>query len=60
MERSSTFDIQCASTAPTPYSEASQAKMRGKLGSKQTNRQEEFSSSLDRSKAFSSAAFHLQ
>ena len=44
--------IQCASTAPTPYADASQAKVNARLASKCTRSLDDVSNSLDSRNAF--------
>ena len=46
--------IRCASTTPTPYADASQAKVNRRLASKCTRSLDDVSNSLDSRNAFSS------
>ena len=50
--------IRCASTAPTQYTDAPQAKVSGRLASEWTRILEDVNNSLDLRNAFSSLAVH--
>ena len=50
--------LRCASTTPTQYADASQAKVSGRLASKWTRSLEDVNNSLDLRSAFSSLAVH--